>query len=161
MKKIPLTQGKFTFVDDDVYEWASKFKWYAHKHTCGRYYAARNVLKSNGRRTLEYLHRRIVQAARGEDTHHKDEDSLNNQGSNLQIVTRAQHVRLTPRNKANKMSKFRGVTRNRRDGNWQVRIYVRPKNLHIGYFDSEKEAAQAYDTAARKFFGEFAFLNFS
>ena len=36
MKEIPLTQGKFTIVDDDDYEELSKYKWY---YFCG--YAAR------------------------------------------------------------------------------------------------------------------------
>jgi AP2 domain len=39
-------------------------------------------------------------------------------------------------------------------------INAQGKSSHLGYFDSEVEAALAYDAAARKHFGEFAAVNF-
>jgi len=37
---------------------------------------------------------------------------------------------------------------------------VNRKSKFIGYFDNEIDAAKAYDTAARKYHGAFAVLNF-
>jgi len=62
--------------------------------------------------------------------------------------------------KINTSSKYRGVWYNRQTQKWRATIRVNRKRKQIGYFHNEVEAAKAYDRAARKFYGDFAVLNF-
>lgn len=55
-------------------------------------------------------------------------------------------------------SKFKGVSHHKKK--WRATITYNYKNLHLGTFDDQIDAAKAYDTAALKYFGQYAFLNF-
>ena len=67
------------------------------------------------------------------------------------------------------MSQYKGVTlfrqhRTRNDGTqktyWWARIQVAGKRLHIGYYDSQRKAAEAYDVCAMRLHGDPERLNF-
>ena len=57
-------------------------------------------------------------------------------------------------------SSFFGVFWNNEDSKWLARIFVDNKSSVIGAFDSQEEAALAYDMYAREVLGENAHLNF-
>ena len=59
-----------------------------------------------------------------------------------------------------KSSIFKGVVWYKITGKWRATIKIAQKDIHIGYFDTELEAAEAYDEKALELFGEFAKPNF-
>jgi hypothetical protein len=150
MKVIDSVSGIQIQIDDEDYVWASQFKWYKDSHG----YAYRNA-KINGRWTTVRMHRELLNAPCGMDVDHIDGNILNNQRSNLRVCSHAQNCRNVTIRKNRKTSQYKGVSIDSARGCWQA--YVGHRN--IGRFNSEREAALAYNVAAQKYFGEFARLN--
>lgn len=156
MKTIELTQGKVALVDDADYERLSQFKWCADKTRNG-WRAVRNSLPDDaGKRKLILMHYFLM----GGRTDHISGNGLNNQRSNLRLATNTQNTQAFQTKRARCSSKFRGVSWFRRDQNWRATLGVNYKQMHIGYFSCEIEAARVRDAAALKFFGSHAQLNF-
>jgi hypothetical protein len=76
---------------------------------------------------------------------HKDGNKLNNIVENIQTVTHRENSSICFRKNTNKFtSKYIGVSRNKREKKWVSNIYLNGKIKHIGYFDNEIEASNAY-----------------
>ncbi len=59
-----------------------------------------------------------------------------------------------------KTSKYRGVSLLKNRGIWRARVEYRGKREHLGYFNSEEEAAVAYDDRLLQLFGKKSKFNF-
>ena len=152
MKLILLTQGKSAQVDDEDFEWLSQWKWYYDEG-----YAVRNSSGGHGRRSLIQMHRVICNPPDKKEVDHIDRCSINNQRSNLRVCTKTENAWNTGSQK-NNTSGYKGVCWNK--GRWQASIRVNGSRIHLGRFDDVKEAANSYDSAAIKYHGEFARINF-
>ena len=88
-------------------------------------------------------------------TDHKNRNGFDNRRSNLRECTPSQNSANT---KHTNKHGFRGVFSNYK--NLVAYIRISQKHIFLGNYDNPEQAAQAYDTAATKHFGEFATLNF-
>lgn len=107
--------------------------------------------------TPKLLHRLIYLWHHGQlprEIDHIDRNPSNNRIENLREATHAENTRNTSK-QAGASSRFKGVGWHAGRKKW--RAYIGKK--HIGLFDSEINAATAYNLAAYLEFGEFAALN--
>lgn len=168
MKHIPLSSGRqgFALVDDDDFATVSALKWQPDRH--GKITYARHIhyIKGGkGTNTKAILLHRFVLGLHEQAfpfVDHIDANGLNCQKGNLRPCTNAQNQQNYQRLRANKTSRYKGVStaRQRRGKPWQAAICIDKKRIYLGSFDDEQEAAVAYDRAAVMHFGEFAATNF-
>jgi len=59
----------------------------------------------------------------------------------------------------NVSSIYKGVSFYKSYSKWRATIMINSKQVHLGYFVSEIEAAKAYNAKAIELYGEFANIN--
>lgn len=147
---IHLTGGGAAIIDRKLYPVFSFFRW-RRSSGCNTTYAATNI---DGR--FIQMHRMVMHAG-VMAVDHRNMNGLDNRRCNLRTATAAQ-------NQANRLkgpngsSQYKGVCRNRK--RFTAKIREKGIRIHLGTFDDEREAAAAYDEAARRIHGDFARLNF-
>lgn len=151
--EIPLAKGLSVVIDAKDECWVRAFKWNAHR--VGNTVYARTSFP----RKL-YLHELIVKAPAGGTVDHKNGNGLDNRRQNLRPATRRQNGQ-NSRSRRNSTSVFLGVCKDKERGGWIAQIKrSNDSRRRIGRFQTEEEAARAYDAEALQAFGEFANLNF-
>jgi hypothetical protein len=129
-------------------------KWFCSKSGYSRtLYAFCNVPFGSKTRAA-YMHRILINAKPGQVIDHANGNALDNRIKNLRLADRAQNGW---NRRPNTNQRFKGVRR--RDDLFEAYITHRKKRIHLGCFQSEIQAAIAYNSAANRLFGEFANLN--
>lgn len=105
------------------------------------------------------MHRLITDAPAGLQVDHINGDKLDNRKENLRVCTQHENRMNLAKPKRNSY-KFKGVAFNTQYGKWSANISVNGRANYLGLYISEEDAAHAYDYYAKKYFGEFANLNF-
>ena len=150
MATIHLSQGSFTTVDEEWYDYLMQWKWSYCKG-----YAIRRVKTEAGRKCI-YMHRLVCGYDGPLDVDHINGKSLDNRRANLRLATRSQNLS-NQRNRPN-LCNYRGVVKDK--SKWGAQITVNCKRIWLGTFDTPEKAALAFDQAAIAARGNFARLNF-
>lgn len=165
MKEIQLTQGYIAQVSDKDFKRVNQHKWYPlvvrrKDGTILNVYATRNVRRTDGTWTKQYLHRFIlgVTDPKVKVDHAPDHSGLNCQRNNLRIATHAENLR-NQRVRVDNSSGVKGVYWNKQVKKWHAQIMLNGKNKHLGFFISLADAKQVHDAAAKKYHGAFAYTN--
>ena len=152
--------GYAVVVDDTDVQIVSGLHWFAVRRGRNLIYAMANTKTADGRATCVYMHRLIRPDIPLID--HADRNGLNNRRYNLRPSNYSTNGANTKK-RAHNLGRFKGVRLKKDHANnlrpFEARIGVSGKTLHIGYFASDREAAEAYNERALIEFGEFANLN--
>lgn len=149
-KEITLSRGRVAIVDDADYGWLSQWKWL---YITSGYAVRRHMVNKRQRATS--MHRLIMGFPDIMEVDHINGNKLDNRRCNLRLATTSQNQQnrtVTPHT-----SIFKGVTRSK--WGWKSTIMVRGKSVHLGYHATQRIAADVYNLAAIRYFGEFCHLN--
>jgi hypothetical protein len=129
-------------------------------------YETRGVVILSTTRGRQTPLKQIIAGVRGSRwrIRHANGDFLDCRRENLVVLDIAQQSYGTKKMKMRAgyetTSKYKGVCWDEDRGKWLAQINKEGVHKHLGRFDDEIDAAEAYDNAARELFGEHAFLNF-
>jgi hypothetical protein len=162
-KEIYLTKGYKAIVDDCDFEWLNEINWCAceNKNTVYALHSFKN--KDTGKHEMIAMHRLILGVTNKFKVDHVDRDGLNNTRENLRYCTHADNDHNMGVKRKNNTTGYKGISfypEGIKDKPFTAHIGFHGKLHHIGYFETDIEAAKAYDEKAKELFGEFACLNF-
>jgi len=174
-RRIPLTRGKYAIVDPEDYEWLMQYKWHANNGR-GKFYAVNSRMQKMHRLIMfgvkqEYRISLLTTCRDRQNggggkrrsqlfVDHINGNGLDNRKANLRLATPVQNNWNTKSGMGRGKSQYKGVKWHKHVKKWVAVISVDGRKKHLGYFTDEKEAAKAYDRAAKELRGEFAVLNF-
>ena len=144
--RIPLTRGQFAIIDAEDAPLVAGRKWQAHPRRDGKGFYAAN---SEGVK----LHRFLLCAKQGQIVDHRNGDGLDNRRGNIRIGSQSGNC-------VNRQQTPGVYLRGARPkkGKWQAYIKFQGKQRSLGYFDTEREAHDAYVSEARRLHGDWMSL---
>ena len=147
MKQILLSRNKISFVDDELYEELNIRNWFADPRSNTWYTHCNKTF--DGKKRKIYMHHLVLGILRlpkilGLVVDHIDGNGLNNQRSNLRVVTITENMRNSyrHRNKKKMGVRYKGWA----NRPWEAYCSDGGKTKYLGCYSTELEARNAYDT---------------
>ncbi|MCT1652600.1 AP2 domain-containing protein [Staphylococcus saprophyticus] len=145
VKSIYLQDGEEIFVDDEDYERVSQYKW--HKVFSGNTRSITTIpYKEKDVFLKDFIKKNSFQKIKNNDF---TKNNLIDQGESFRWK----------RANAKSDSKYKGVSFHKKTEKWRSNIKVEGKQKYLGLFESEDEAALAYNQAVLEFLDGNAYMN--
>lgn len=146
---IQLTRGLQTQIDGKYMCRVWEHKYHAASRGDGRgFYAGR--MDNENRRVVSLVEDLFGPAGPGLTWDHKNGDPLDNREENLRRATAGEQQHGFRRKMAGASSRYRGVCRKPQGRPWEANIRFNGKLQYLGTFDTENEAAAAYNRRAHE-----------
>lgn len=158
MKILEIYGSVQVLLDDHDYYTVCNMKWHKFKSPRSYTYYTVSSIGTPGNTTGKnlYMHR-VIMGINDRNIHvdHRNRNGLDNRRDNLRIATPSQnHANL--KIPVTNTSGYKGVILSKRKGYFESRIKVNQKCIYLGSFSSAEEAAEAYEQASKKYFGQFS-----
>jgi len=159
----PNSPNTFAKIDPEFAETALKYKWGLSygPYKKGRRRSFYAVARQDGIKLHLKMHRLVIGAEPGQIVDHINGDTLDNRRCNLRVVTYQQNAQnsrgVLP---GRGTSDYKGVSWSKAAKKWTATIFYNRKQVYLGLFENEFDAALAYDAKAIELHGAYAKTNF-
>ncbi len=154
-RTIYTANGHRFLVDAEDYARVNQYRWSVHvREGSFQHLQVFRTGWRNHKRCSILLTRMLMNPKQSHCVAFRNDDRLDCRKANLLICVRSQ---LQANARAQNLSGYRGVTKTM--NRWYAAITVHGKRQYLGCFLNAREAAVAYNEAAKKHYGEFARLN--
>jgi hypothetical protein len=156
---IPVNKGYKAKIDAEDYDRLMKHTWRVIRKDSGRLKVVTNIVTAKGNRQVS-LGQFLMNPPKGKMVYpRRFMEGLDYRKSNLIVCTMKERQRILPKSRHHGSSRFKGVSFISSIKRWRASIKVNGKSISLGAFQSEVDAALAYNQAAKDHFGDMAYQN--
>lgn len=156
---IDVNKGYRAKIDAEDFERVNQHTWRVIQKDSGRLKVVTNIKTKSGNRQIS-LGQFLMEPPPGKMVYpRRFMDGLDYRKSNLIVCTMKERQRILPKSRHHGSSRFKGVSYVQNLKRWRASIKVNGKSISLGVYESEAEAADAYNRAAIEHFGEMAYQN--